>query len=443
MRSTATCRTTASSRCNSPAISCPEATLEDRIATAFNRLTPANDEGGTDDEEYRTVAVMDRAATAWTALNGFTMNCVQCHSHPYDPVRHEDYYRFLAFFNTTRDADLPNDAPSLPVPKHPADYAAADAAWRELQAARDPVGRGQPAAGWRRKRRSGLRRRWSPPAAMRSRRSSGRSSSPRAIREVVAELKATLAKVKAEPDCGRAEVPTAGRRGDHGGHGPQRHRIRVRHRAEIGVLTALRVDFMPLDPDEARSTPEDGFIVNRIAVSRIGARRPTDADRHRRLSTGFAEEPGLPSAGPDQAGSARGRPRDRAAVSRADRGRRRADGACWPVDGVDANSKITATRWTVAVPAAPVTAGRRRPAACAHRTTHAAGAQSHGAPRARRGERRCELVAGAGERSRCAAAEVVTSYNRLTRIDNVPLPVMEEQLPPSAARRACSSAATC
>ena len=77
----------------------------------FHRQTPTNDEGGTDDEEFRMVAVMDRVATTWSVLNGITMNCVQCHSHPYDPIRHTDYYKSMAFFNTQQDSDLEDDSP--------------------------------------------------------------------------------------------------------------------------------------------------------------------------------------------------------------------------------------------------------------------------------------------------------------------------------------------
>src|SRR6266576_2109849 len=95
----------------------PKATFEDRIATSFQRQTPVNDEGGTDDEEFRLVAVMDRVATTWSVLNGVTMNCVQCHSHPYDPIRHTDYYKSLAFFNTSNDADRDDDFPSVRFPK--------------------------------------------------------------------------------------------------------------------------------------------------------------------------------------------------------------------------------------------------------------------------------------------------------------------------------------
>jgi len=100
----------------------PNATFEDQIATSFHRQTPNNDEGGTDDEEFRLVAVMDRSATTWSVLNGVTMNCVQCHSHPYDPIRHVEYYKSLAFFNTSRDADLPSDVPVLHVPKDKGQY---------------------------------------------------------------------------------------------------------------------------------------------------------------------------------------------------------------------------------------------------------------------------------------------------------------------------------
>ena len=103
----------------------PNSTLEDEIATSFHRQTPNNDEGGTDDEEFRLVAVMDRVATTWSVLNGLTMNCVQCHSHPYDPIRHTDYYKSMAFFNSQRDADLMDDSPTLRVPKEKAQYAQA------------------------------------------------------------------------------------------------------------------------------------------------------------------------------------------------------------------------------------------------------------------------------------------------------------------------------
>jgi mono/diheme cytochrome c family protein len=84
------------------------------IATAFSRNTMTNDEGGTNNEEFRTAAVLDRVNTTWEALMGTTFACVQCHSHPYDPFRHEEYYSFVAYFNNTRDEDqYPEEFPYL------------------------------------------------------------------------------------------------------------------------------------------------------------------------------------------------------------------------------------------------------------------------------------------------------------------------------------------
>lgn len=75
----------------------PDATDQQFIATAFHRNTMTNDEGGIDNEEFRTAAVLDRVNTTWQALMGTTFSCVQCHAHPYDPFKHDDYYKFLAF----------------------------------------------------------------------------------------------------------------------------------------------------------------------------------------------------------------------------------------------------------------------------------------------------------------------------------------------------------
>ena len=91
----------------------PNPTDNDFIATAFHRNTMTNDEGGTDNEEFRTAAVLDRVNTTWQAVMGTTFACVQCHAHPYDPFKHEDYYKFMAFFNDTRDEDTYADYPLL------------------------------------------------------------------------------------------------------------------------------------------------------------------------------------------------------------------------------------------------------------------------------------------------------------------------------------------
>jgi hypothetical protein len=93
----------------------PGATDEDRVATAFHRLTLTNDEGGTDNEEFRVAAVMDRTATTWQAWAGTSMQCVQCHAHPYDAIDHREYYRAMAIFDQTADADRDDEQPVIPV----------------------------------------------------------------------------------------------------------------------------------------------------------------------------------------------------------------------------------------------------------------------------------------------------------------------------------------
>lgn len=90
----------------------PEATEEDIVASAFHRNTLTNAEGGTDDEEFRMAAVFDRVAVTWQAFMGTTFQCVQCHSHPYEPYAQREYYEFLALFNETEDNDQPDERPT-------------------------------------------------------------------------------------------------------------------------------------------------------------------------------------------------------------------------------------------------------------------------------------------------------------------------------------------
>lgn len=89
----------------------PQPTRDQLIATAFHRNTMTNAEGGTDDEEFRMAAVIDRLNTTFEVWQGVTIGCGQCHGHPYDPFRHEDYYKLLAFLNNSADADLTSEFP--------------------------------------------------------------------------------------------------------------------------------------------------------------------------------------------------------------------------------------------------------------------------------------------------------------------------------------------
>lgn len=91
----------------------PEPTNDQLVATAFHRNTLTNNEGGTNDEEFRNVAVVDRVNTTLSVWMGVTIGCAQCHTHKYDPFTHEEYFRLFAIFNQSQDADRRDESPYL------------------------------------------------------------------------------------------------------------------------------------------------------------------------------------------------------------------------------------------------------------------------------------------------------------------------------------------
>jgi hypothetical protein len=85
----------------------PNATPEQKIATAFNRNHPLNGEGGRIAEESRVDYVVDRVDTTATVWMGLTLGCARCHDHKYDAIPTRDYYRLQCAFTTTkRDESL-------------------------------------------------------------------------------------------------------------------------------------------------------------------------------------------------------------------------------------------------------------------------------------------------------------------------------------------------
>ena len=211
----------------------PGATIDQHIATTFHRLTQVNDEGGTDDEEYRIAAVLDRVATTWAVTSAVTMNCVQCHSHPYEPIRHEEFYRVLAFFNNTRDADFNSDYPTLRVPDDPRRH---DEAWR-LQREIETFCREVVTAGTTLEAEA---------AQWRTLPATAASASPAAefaLREGEIEVIGTVASnTRYELTL---PVPTL----------------------TSDPITAVRFEALPLDLEKARHTPERGFIVMGIEAA--------------------------------------------------------------------------------------------------------------------------------------------------------------------------------
>ncbi len=116
----------------------PNPTEDQILATGFHRNTMVNDEGGTDDEEFRVSAVIDRVNTTYAAWMGTTIQCAQCHDHKYDPIPQADFYRSYAFFNQTADRDT-NDEKPLLVFASDADLAAEQLAAERADKARAAV----------------------------------------------------------------------------------------------------------------------------------------------------------------------------------------------------------------------------------------------------------------------------------------------------------------
>jgi len=98
----------------------PDATLEQRIATGFNRNHMINFENGAIADEYLVEYIADRVQTTATVWLGLTVQCARCHDHKHDPISQRDYFRSFAFFNGIAEQGLDgqrgNAAPLLRAP---------------------------------------------------------------------------------------------------------------------------------------------------------------------------------------------------------------------------------------------------------------------------------------------------------------------------------------
>lgn len=98
----------------------PQPTLEQRIATGFNRNHRGNSEGGIIPEEFAVEYVVDRVDTTATVWLGLTMGCARCHEHKYDPISQREFYQLFAYFNNVpehgRAIKEGNSPPYIPAP---------------------------------------------------------------------------------------------------------------------------------------------------------------------------------------------------------------------------------------------------------------------------------------------------------------------------------------
>ncbi|HEV8605195.1 MAG TPA: PSD1 and planctomycete cytochrome C domain-containing protein [Tepidisphaeraceae bacterium] len=104
----------------------PNATDNQKLATAFHRQTLTNKEGGVDPEQFRIEAVFDRVETTGAVWLGLTVGCARCHTHKYDAITQREYYQLFAFFNNA-------DETEIKLPTSPAAFAKYE---KEMQAYR-------------------------------------------------------------------------------------------------------------------------------------------------------------------------------------------------------------------------------------------------------------------------------------------------------------------
>jgi hypothetical protein len=121
----------------------PNATREQLVATGFHRNTLVNQEGGTDPEQFRVEAIVDRTSTTGAVFLGLTVGCAQCHTHKFDPITQREFYELYAFFDNTEDVNAVSPTLAMPTPEQAArqrelksQLAAAQRALREYDAER-------------------------------------------------------------------------------------------------------------------------------------------------------------------------------------------------------------------------------------------------------------------------------------------------------------------
>ena len=114
-------------------------TLEEKIATGYVRLNPSTGEGGAIPDEFQMKNNFDRVETLGTVFLGMSLTCARCHTHKYDPIPQTEYYRLLAFFNSTAEPSMDGNKYEYgPVAKVPKDHAAWEE-WTQLLGQRDSL----------------------------------------------------------------------------------------------------------------------------------------------------------------------------------------------------------------------------------------------------------------------------------------------------------------
>lgn len=214
-----------------------DSSLDQKIATHFHRLTQSNQEGGTDDEEFRVDAVLNRVNTTWAVWQGLTMECVQCHAHPYDPIQADEFYTSVAFFNQNADADMDRAYPLLTIPLDKAEYPKANELQESIRANEKKL----------HELRSGIDERtsWQP------------------VKITKAESK--KAELKIQEKYGHWEYLA-----DANAAQGAVYDLELEPSQSLQTITAIRLEYLPLNEEEARHTPEWGAVLKKIEFELIG-----------------------------------------------------------------------------------------------------------------------------------------------------------------------------
>ena len=143
--SATTSRSTSSRASNSRATCIPDATVEQRVASAYNRLNRTSAEGGLQPKEYLAKYAADRVRTTVAVWMGSTLGCAECHDHKFDPFTSRDFYSMKAFFADIKETGLVPDRGkdawgtqlSIPSPEQAAAAGGAESARRGSSRAAD------------------------------------------------------------------------------------------------------------------------------------------------------------------------------------------------------------------------------------------------------------------------------------------------------------------
>jgi hypothetical protein len=220
------------------------------LATAFHRQTLTNTEGGTDKEQWRVAAVMDRVETMGSVWLGLTLTCARCHTHKYDPVTQREYYSLFAYFNN-------GDEVNAKVPE-------SDEAWSRHEAAL--AAHGETAK------------------AIETRLAAARASLEARLGDWESRFSAVLAEAKAAKDPGLVPLKIdsfAAPKGVQfakeadgsiviGGDNPATAVYTVAVKLPAGRITGLRLEVLPdesLGANGPGRTKHGNFVLNRIEAA--------------------------------------------------------------------------------------------------------------------------------------------------------------------------------